>query len=178
MTSLDRDEVLLVGTEIKPVAKRRTLKATGIFRDLSEEQIDEVARLGGPLRVSAGSILGRAGELGECLFIVLEGKAQLSSQSSIGEITVRIVGPGESFPLASIVGSGGLITTAKAMTDMEVLAIARSALVDLCYENTEIGTRIYAAVAEVLAGRYGQTLKHLTFNGERVLTHADFWANV
>ena len=137
-----------------------------------------VGSLGGPLHVPEGTILGEAGDLGECLFIIIEGKAQLSTRSPVGDITVRIAGPGESFPLAGLVGSGHLITTAEAMTDMQLVAIARSALIDLCLEDTEIGMRMYAAIAEVLADRYRQTLTHMTSSQWRALTHADFWANV
>lgn len=154
------------------------LKDVDIFKGLTDEQIERVAALGDPVRVSAGQALGRAGELGDRLFIITEGKAELSAHSSVGEITVRTAGPGESFPLAALVGSGILITSVEAMTDMDLLAIPSLRLRKLCLDEPEIGMRLYAAIAEVLGQRYSRTLARLTASAERVLKEADFFANV
>lgn len=158
--------------------KRRTLKEVDVLRGLSDEQIDNVASYARMSRAAAGELLAKAGELGEQLFIIIQGEAQLSAQSALGEITVRIAGHGESFPLAALVGSGILITSAKALTDMELLAIPRPGLLALCSQNPEIGLRIYANTANVFANRYIQTLAHLTFIVERATKDADFLANI
>ena len=108
----------------------------------------------------------------------MEGMAQLTADSAIGDITVRVAGPGESFPLATLIGSGVLITSAKAMTDMFVFSIPTDGLRGLFSENPELGMKVYAAIAEVLGNRYGRTLAHLTTNAEQALKEADFFANV
>jgi CRP-like cAMP-binding protein len=77
-------------------------------------------------------------------------------------MTVRIAGPGESFPLASLVGYGMLITSVRAMRDMDVWELDRQPLLDLCHRRPEIGARIFAAAAGVMASRYRDTLKRLT----------------
>ena len=161
-----------------PVLDSHIMKQVDIFRGLTEEQIDRVVSLGQRIRVPEGEVLGTAGEFVNHLFIIIEGRAELSAHSAIGEITVRIAGPGESFPLAVLIGSGTLITSASAMTDMKLLAIARSRLLALCSEDTAIGMWIYAAVADVLAIRYTDTLAHLTASAQRALRQAGFFANV
>ncbi len=159
-------------------AERRKLREVDIFAELSDAQIDRVVSLGRRARIAAGQELGEAGQLGHSLFIIMDGNAQLSAESAIGEITVRIAGPGESFPLAALIGSGSLITSVKAMTDMEAIEIPRAALLGLFARDAEIGMRIYAAIAETLGNRYDRTLAHLTSSAERALKRADFWANV
>ncbi len=159
-------------------AERRKLREVDIFAELSDAQIDRVVSLGRRARIAAGQELGEAGQLGHSLFIIMDGSAQLSAESAIGEITVRIAGPGESFPLATLIGSGSLITSVNAMTDMEAIEIPRSALLRLFAQDTEIGMRIYEAIAETLGNRYDRTLAHLTSSAERALKRADFWANV
>jgi nucleotide-binding universal stress UspA family protein len=155
------------------------LRETDIFRSLSQEQIDQVASLAERSRVPAGRALARAGEVGERLFIIISGDAQLSANSAVGAVTVRIAGSGESFPLAALVGLGTLITSAESLTDMELLAIPRASLTGLCAAEPEIGTRVYSAIAEVFANRYSKTLAHLSISfQERVLPSADFLANV
>ncbi len=90
-----------------------------ILQDLSDDEIDEVANLGSAWQVSAGTLLGQAGEQADRLFIILKGEARLSYQTQIGEVAVRIAKPGDSFPLAALLGSGGTITTGQALTDYE-----------------------------------------------------------
>ena len=142
---------------------------TDVFQFLSNEQIDKVVSLGTRLRISAGETLGTGGQLGEHLFVIIGGEANLSAHSEVGEITVRIAGPGESFPLAGFLASGMLITTGEALSDMEVLAIPRSQLAELCQTNTEIGMRFYVAVAQLFAIRYSATLNQLAISAEREL---------
>jgi len=154
------------------------LQGVDIFRDLSNQEVEVVASLGRRIHVSSGEVLGKTGEPCAYLYIIIEGTAQLSAASAIGEITVRIAGPGESFPLAALIGPGTLITTATAMMDTEMLAIPRSELMDLWKLNPVLGMRMSTAMAGILASRYRSTLAHLTRRAEQALKGVDFWANV
>ncbi|MBI4200283.1 MAG: Crp/Fnr family transcriptional regulator [Chloroflexi bacterium] len=163
-----------------PIAsgEKHLLRHADILRHLSEEQIAKIASQSQLFQAPAGWVLGTAGERGHYLFIILRGKAQLSAHTGAGEITVRIAGPGESFPLAALVGSGNLITSASAMTDMELLAIPRTTLLELCAADPAIGMGVYQAMAEILAERYRKTLGHLSAGAERALKEAEFWVNM
>ena len=158
--------------------ERNELGEVDIFRDLTYEQIERVAMLGQRIDVPAGHELGRAGEPGDQLYVITEGQAELSTRSALGDITVRIAEPAESFPLASLIGSRRLITSAVAMTDMKLLAIPSDRLLALCSEDTDIGMRIFTTIADVLGTRYKKTLTHLADNAEKALMDADFFANV
>ena len=151
--------------------KLANYEGVDIFADLSKDQIDRVVSLAERLSLSPGEALGTGGELGQRVFIILGGEAQLSAHSEVGEITIRAAGPGESFPLAAILGTGQLITSGEATTDMEVLAIPRSELLDLCEAEPEIGSQIYRAVARLFAQRYNSTLAHLAISAEREMRH-------
>ena len=151
----------------------RVFRQIDAFGDLSPEQIEKVVALGSKRNVDAGELLGTGGELGEFMFVILEGEAHLTTHSEIGEISVRIARPGEAFPLAALLGSGTLITSGEALTDMEVLAIPRSELLMLCSREPEIGMRIYAAVGRLFSNRYAETLTHLTISAARELERGD-----
>lgn len=151
----------------------RVFRQIDAFSDLSAEQIDRVVALGRRLQVAAGERLGAAGELGANMFLILEGEAHLTTHSEVGEISVRIAQPGEAFPLAALLGSGSLITSGEALSDMEVLAIPRSDLLLLCSREPEIGMRLYAAIGRLFANRYAETLTHLTISAERELRQGD-----
>jgi CRP-like cAMP-binding protein len=124
------------------------------------------------LQVTAGEMLGIGGELGQDLFIILAGEAHLTTHSDVGEILVRIARPGDAFPLATLLGSGTLITSGEALTNMELLKIPRSGLLALCFRDTDLSMRIYAATARLFANRYAETLAHLAISAERELQGA------
>ena len=132
----------------------QVLKQVDVFEDLSDEQIEKVMSLGQRLLVSTGETLGTGGEPAQHLYVILEGEAHLTTHSQVGEISVRIARPGEAFPLATLLGSGTLITSGEALSDMEVLAIPRSELLKLCESDKEIGMRVYASIGRLFSNRY------------------------
>ncbi|MBI4306548.1 MAG: cyclic nucleotide-binding domain-containing protein, partial [Chloroflexi bacterium] len=108
-----------------PTVDAAKLWNTDIFRNLTEGQIQAVVGLGTVSRLAEGSPLGEEEKIGEKVYAVLQGKAQLTSNTGLGPVTVRVAGPGEAFPLASLAGYGMLITSAHAMTDMTVWEVDR-----------------------------------------------------
>ena len=150
----------------------QVFKQVDVFKDLSDEQIAKVVSLGQRLPVAAGETLGKGDEPAQHLYVILEGEAHLTTHSDVGEISVRIARPGEAFPLATLLGSGTLITSGEALTDMEVLAIPRSELLMLCSRDSEIGVRIYSAIGRLFSNRYAETLTHLSFTADRELREA------
>ena len=144
------------------------LNEVGPFRGLSEQHLNMVAALTSAQRVAAGDMLGEAGAQGDSLYVVVHGEAQISTSSGMGEITVRIAGPRESFPVSALIGSGALVASYKALTDMALLAIPRAGLADLCSENPELGLKIYMNISELVATRYARTLEQLAHGEERM----------
>ena len=181
--SIAREVQRTASTEVRIFGPRELTESTGpsvdanghefshvdLFRGMSVEQIQRVVGLGHRIQVSAGEKQGQGGDVAESLFIILSGEASLSARSDIGEITVRIAGPGESFPLASLLESGTMITTAEALTDLDLLAILRADLMALSSREPEIGMRIYSNVAQMFANRYSATLTQLAIGAEREL---------
>jgi len=149
-----------------------------IFRGLTPSQVSAVAALGTVIRRAGGATLGAEGEEGRHIFVILSGKAQLTAESRIGEMTIRIAEAGESLPLAALLGDGKLITTIKAMTDIEALSIPSARLMELCRERPDIAASLYANVAGILANRYKATLAHFTASAEHAASSSALWANV
>ena len=141
--------------------------AVDMFARLSRDQISAVVALGHTVSVQEGETLGAGGEAGQNLFIIQSGEAQLTAQAEIGQIAVRVAGPGESFPQAVLLGEGTLITAGSALSDMTLLQIPRAPLLDLCTQNASIGRGIYAATAQLFANRYSRTLTQLGMSASR-----------
>ena len=138
-----------------------------MFARLSREQISAVVALGSTVYVKEGETLGAGGEEGQNLYVIQSGEAQLTAQAEIGQIAVRLAGPGESFPQAVLLGEGTLITAGSALSDMTLLQIPRAPLLDLCTQDAAIGRGIYAATAQQFATRYSRTLTQLGMSASR-----------
>ena len=152
----------------------RVLRQANVFKGLSEEQLRRLAPLAQQVHLERGQALGGEGELGDHFYVIGEGEAQLGARTEVGDIAARVAGPGDSFPLAVLVGSGNLITSAQAITDMEVFRLGRSDLESLCNQNPEIGMRVYRNVADLFVGRYVDTLRHLSRSVEREIRESRF----
>ncbi len=157
---------------------REALSWIDLYENLTDAEIEAVASVGKRVRVPAGEVLGTAGDPGDFLYAVVDGKVQLSAPSAMGEITVRVVGSGESVPLACLVEPGTLITNMTAMTDSDLVAFPRSDLLALWERNPAIGMHMATAMAGILANRYRTTLQHVSAGARQALEAAEFWANV
>ena len=155
-----------------------SLRDVDLFRGLSGRQMREVAELGQVRWVPQGGSLGVEGQAGSEVYVVLSGRAELTANSSVGRINVRVAGPGESFPLAALLGDGTLITSAQAMTPMEVWAVDRGRLLQHCRASPQTGAAIYAEAARILGERYRRTLWRLTRSSAQAMRDADLWVNV
>lgn len=160
----------------KPVAQPAGIPAdvarlwhTDIFRNLTQAQMDAVAALGTVRRYDEGAVLVEQDRMGDRLYAVIEGKAQLTSNTGLGPVTVRVVSAGDSFPLASLVGYGLIITSASAMTAMTVWEVDCRRLLSHCNRNPETGSRIFATAAAVLTERYRDTLTRLALAAEQAV---------
>ena len=164
-----RPEDLVAGVSHSPAVDDEEFDyaTVDVFARLTREQIAAVVALGNRVSVSEGETLGAGGEAGQNLFIIQSGEAQLTAQSEIGQIAVRLAGPSESFPQAVLLGEGTLITAGSALSDMTLLQIPRSRLLDLCTQDAAIGRGIYAATAQLFANRYSRTLTQLGMSATR-----------
>jgi cytidylate kinase len=150
----------------------KVLSGVDIFTGLPGSQVREIASLGQVVRITEGAVLASEETVGEAVYAVLDGQVELSAESEVGRITVRIAHAGEAFPLAAIIGTGKIITRAEAMTDLELWRVDRVAFQEFLKSRPEIGLQVYDAAAMVMADRYRQTLARLTRATERALTRS------
>ena len=164
-----RPEDLAPGQErsVDAVGQEFDFSSVDMFARLSREQISAVVALGRTVSVKEGETLGAGGEAGQNLYVIQSGEAQLTAQAEIGQIAVRVAGPGESFPQAVLLGEGTLITAGSALSDMTLLQIPRAPLLDLCTQDAAIGRGVYAATAQLFATRYSRTLTQLGMSASR-----------
>lgn len=155
------------------VARRSDLLAT-----LGEAEASAVLALGHWECIEAGTPLAEAGTPGKAVYVMTAGQVELTGRSDIGEVTVRVCGPGEAFPLAALLGDGTLLTSAVAMDDVHAFVVGRDALLAWCAREPAAGMRLFAAVAELLAWRYRSTLALRLRGVEAAIRQPELWPNI
>ncbi len=95
------------------------LQKVPLFKALSQRQLREIARLADEVRVTAGTRLVTAGEIGYELFVIVEGNATVRSR---GGRTARL-GPGDSFGEMSLIDRGPRSATVDAASDMRLFVV-------------------------------------------------------
>jgi CRP-like cAMP-binding protein len=149
--------------------EKRILRTADLFKGLTDEQLGKVASIARRSVFRAGEVLGEAGSRSDRVFIVIRGEARITAHSSIGDITVRLAGTGESWPLAALVGLGTLVTSARALTEIQVLSVPCRELLTVCSRDPNLAWLIYGNISQVFTDRYDRTLSHLTLSEEVAL---------
>ena len=103
-----------------PDMKTDMLHRVPLFADLNRKQLREVARMADELRIEAGRVLMREGELGRELFIILEGRASATRDGHhLGD-----VGPGDAVGEMALIDHGPRTATVVATDPMDVLIVS------------------------------------------------------
>ncbi len=145
------------------------LKNTALFKEMNEAQLHQIASLGEFKTLQAGETLCSAGEPPHGLHVIVEGNAQLLFQSPEGDIYVKIIGRGDTFPLAALLEMRECITTGKALTRMEMFSIDLLSLLNLCSRESDLGMKTYRAAAWQLVDDLGAALAKLAVSTESAL---------
>jgi CRP/FNR family transcriptional regulator, cyclic AMP receptor protein len=105
----------------KRSSKVALLETIPLFRDLSRKQLDQIARLADEIQVLAGKRLATAGERGHELFVIIEGRATVSTKRGR---SLRL-GRGNFFGEMSLLDGGPRSATVDADSDMRLLVVGQ-----------------------------------------------------
>ena len=140
----------------------RFLQEVDIFKGLSERDIDRIASLCEEQTFRIGDYLGIQDEMGGRLYVIRSGQIIVSTGTQEQNVVVRTVRERETFPIAVLVEPPLLVTSTRALSDVEALVIPRVRLLELCELEPRIGLHIYKASCGILMDRYRYTLERLS----------------
>ncbi len=117
-----------------------------LFESLSVQERLRVARVAYPAGFDSQSTLGRSSEQGPVAYVVLEGDIAGPSGRSVPTGTLL-------YPEGLIAGAGSRRGSARAVGPSRCLVIARDDFLDLCEEEPDLGVKLYAVLARLMAAR-------------------------
>jgi len=138
------------------MATTAPLSEFALFRNLPEQFLEKVAKLGEELYFSEGEAIFREGEEADKLHFLLEGeiilKVKLTSRPE--QITVSAVSQQyESFGWSGIVPPYHYTASAFCEVNCKVLTIAGEGFMKLLNDNPEAGFKVMQRITEIIASR-------------------------
>ncbi len=144
--------------EIKELLRRLEL-----FNRLTEDELDNVARIFQERRLSRGEIVARQGAEGDEFYLVADGfvEVELEAVGQHEKRTVISLGRGQMIGEMALVDRGPRSATVRAVSDPTVLHVARRKDFEaLCEQNTRIGYLVMRNIAADLSFK----LRHHNLN--------------
>jgi CRP-like cAMP-binding protein len=135
----------------------RTLAASRLFRGLTPGECLLFAPLAREQEVRRGEYLFRLGQPASALLVVVDGTVELTMPlampSGERDVVVEEVGPGETAAWSALIEPHQFTMSARAGTDVSLLAFPRDELRQALLSHTEPGVRVLANLAGVIGRR-------------------------
>jgi CRP/FNR family cyclic AMP-dependent transcriptional regulator len=132
----------------------QALSNMNLFRGLSADGLERIAAIAGEEAHPANSFVFREGEMGEKLYLILEGKVRISRNlPGMGEEALAVLGPGESFGEMSLIDDTPRSADAVVHERARFLVITREAFEDLLFVHKDLAYEILWNFVKTLSGR-------------------------
>ncbi len=132
-------------------AAAELLAKTHIFGSLGSEDREAIASALRPTAFSAGQVIFLRGEEPDDLFVVRKGRVRLSILSAEGrELSLAHAAEGEVFGEIALLDGGQRTANATALTEVDAMALSRSALLTSMKERPAIAMAVIAFLCDRL----------------------------
>jgi len=136
--------------DLSPEEKRRLLRASSLFQELSDAELDELVPLARHTSVNAREELFHQGDPGSQLYVVVRGRLKVLTTSSQGdEIVFNILGPGEVVGELAVLNQAERTATVKAIDVSELISLHQRDLFRFLQTHPDAGIKL----AGILAAR-------------------------
>jgi CRP-like cAMP-binding protein len=139
------------------------LRPLPLFEPLSDDQIHQLARGATLRRYTSGEMLVRQGEAGESLFVIKDGRVQVSVMSDNGQSTVVAAhGAGNFFGEMSLLTGEPRSASVSAVMDTEVVVVDKTDVTRLVMADHSIAE----ALSNVIESRVRGTAEQIAIEAE------------
>ena len=129
--------------------KRRLLRASTLFRELSEAELDAIAPSARIQSLNAREELFHSGDPASQLYLIVRGRMKVLTTSNEGdEIVFNILGKGEVLGELAVLNETTRTATAKAIDVTELLALHQRDLFDFLRNHPEAGIKLARVLAQ------------------------------
>jgi CRP-like cAMP-binding protein len=127
------------------------LREVSIFRLLEPEDLEQIADLAQERLYPVGEYLCREGELGDELFVLVEGQVEVSKQVDGAPHLLRILRSGEHLGELAILREQPRSASVRALIDARTLVLGGQELRTILEDRPQVGLAMLASLAEQMS---------------------------
>ncbi|MGD8861818.1 MAG: cyclic nucleotide-binding domain-containing protein [Myxococcales bacterium] len=148
--------------ELSPV--HQALASMDLFHGLAPDGLERIAAIAGEEVHGAGEYVFREGEMGDKLYLILEGKVRISRNlAGMGEEALAILGPGAAFGEMSLIDDTPRSADALVHEPARLLVITREAFEDLLFIHKDLAYEILWNCIKTLSTRLREANDKMAF---------------
>lgn len=136
--------------------KLAVLSTSPLFEMLSNQELEFVAELSRPRRYSAGQVVFEEGELGDSLYVIVNGEVEVLRRDGERHRVLAVLSPPEFFGEMSLIDKEYRSATVRARTDAELLHLTAENLTTFRKQHRDGFTFVVINIARVLSSRLRQ----------------------
>jgi CRP-like cAMP-binding protein len=138
------------------------------LRSLSEEHLNQIARMARLKEYEDETVVFRQGEDSPFIYFVLSGKVGLEVEEPDGNsVRVSTIGPGDLLGWSPALERQAMTATGRALTRCRLAVLESPQILDLCERDPRFGVAFLRQIAVVLSQRLWATRRNLA----RALSH-------
>ena len=145
-------------------ARVEQLTKVPFFEGLTTEALEMIADVTREESYARGPRIFQYGDLGDKLYILVEGKVRISREvGGMGEEALAVLGPGDIFGEMALLDEAPRSADAVAHESCRLLVITKDAFDDLLFLHKDLAYEVLWSCVRMLGGRLRETNDKLTF---------------
>jgi CRP/FNR family transcriptional regulator, cyclic AMP receptor protein len=142
------------------------LRTVELFSSLKPRALERVAAIASEESHARGTTIFQHGDVGDKLYIILEGKVRISRQvPGMGEEALAVLGPGQVFGEMALIDESPRSADALVHEGCRLLAISKDGFDDLLFGDKELAYEVLWSTVQMLVSRLRATSDKLTMLG-------------
>jgi CRP-like cAMP-binding protein len=134
------------------------LKNLSFLAGASDDELRRLSEAALAVRQPAGTVLFQEGEMVTRLWIVVSGSVAIEIYGPERRLhRIHMIGEGDLLGWSPVLGTGPMTATARALTDVQSIAIDAGALLAMCEADPRFGYLFMRRVAKAIAARLQST---------------------
>jgi CRP/FNR family transcriptional regulator, cyclic AMP receptor protein len=140
------------------------LGAIQLFAGIDRKGLERIASICSEETFRTGDVVFREGEVGDKLYLILDGKIRISREvSGMGEEALAVLGSGQAFGEMSLVDDFPRSADARVHERCRLLVLTKEALEDLLFLDKDLAYEILWNFVRTLSARLRETNDKMTF---------------
>ncbi len=136
---------------------RAKLKGKSIFVEFTDEELEEFLELLDLVEAKKGEIIVKQDDLGECMYILVEGSARVLHHRAGRDVNLATLKPGDFFGELALVDAGVRSADVEAADECTLLRITQAAISAAAGVYPTAAFKFLIAIGRILVGRLRQT---------------------